>query len=225
MSSKRQAAFVGLDLETTGLDAVDGEILEVGIVLFDADLKPITGRSWLVDEWDHVARYVPPQMSPDVSAMHSESGLLADLKLRMGEPMHQVENHAIHYLIGHDAVDLPMLGSSVTFDRTWLAEHAPGLLDTIHYRSLDATSVRMAALAHIGSDNRATAGEWITRRAGQLRDEMLTDLEVSESLKRKHRPLYDLCSSAALVLASGDAVAGRAITKTLEDLYPEGEGL
>lgn len=226
MISKREVAFVGLDLETTGLDAVDGEVLEVGLVLFDADLQPITGRSWLVDEWVHLDSYVLPTMDRKVADMHAKSGLSADLKMRLGEPMDQVENHAIHYLQDQGAAGLPMLGSSVTFDRTWLTEHAPDLLGTFHYRSLDATSARLAALAYVGGDYRSAAEEWIQRRAGFLRDEMLTDLEVSESLKRKHRPIYDLCASAALTRASLDAVARRDAALTIqhpESVFPGGE--
>lgn len=135
--------FIGLDIETTGLDPHTDLILELGIVLFNADLAPIARRSWIT-AGPRFIEYLARDMDPVVVEMHTASGLLFDIDAGVGVAPLEAERKAIAFLEEHDAVGWPMLGSSVTFDRGFLARRMPGLLDAIHYRSLDASSVLLA---------------------------------------------------------------------------------
>lgn len=201
--SKRQPAFVGLDLETTGLDPHKGVILELGMVTFDHALQPIAARSWLTNELtDHDV-----WMDPAAEDMHEASGLLMDLIFGTHPSLTEVEDHALWWLRDNQAENLPMLGSSVTFDRTWLAVHAPRLLDKFHYHSFDATSVKLAALTRTHRKHpTANTTEWITQRAGQIRDHHLEMLGVEDGQVMAHRVLHDLCASAALATASMEMI-------------------
>ncbi|BAF54897.1 oligoribonuclease [Corynebacterium glutamicum] len=192
---KPKPAFIGLDLETTGLDAHSGVILEVGIIIFDDDLMPIAARSWLTNELVEKESIVS---APVVEVMHEESGLWEDLKTGHTQPLRQVEAEASAWILEAGANKLPMLGSSVTFDRTWLDHHMPQLHRMFHYRSVDATSVLLASTSLYDFIN--------------INDQQtLLVLDMLEHLKRwdlkPHRALYDLCQSAALVKATLNAVA------------------
>ncbi|AMA00234.1 hypothetical protein [Corynebacterium glutamicum] len=199
MMGKKVPAFVGLDIETTGLDPHEGVILELGMVIFDHALQPLTARSWLLNDWeDH-----PGELEPVVIEMHEQSGLFLDLISAHHPPLSEVEAHARWWLRDNQAEHLPMLGSSITFDRTWLATHAPRLLDTFHYRSLDATSIKLAVLAqHHNSPHLTDITHWIDDRAGQHRDRFMEALDIPEGQKRPHRVIYDICGSAGLTIAA-----------------------
>lgn len=194
---KLKPAFVGLDLETTGLDAHSGVILEVGIIIFDADLMPIAARSWLTNELVEKEAIVS---APVVEVMHEESGLWEDLKTGHAQPLRQVEAEASAWILEAGAKSLPMLGSSITFDRMWLDHHMPQLHRMFHYRSLDATSVLLASTSLYDFTN-ATINDQQT----------LLVLDMLDHLGRwdlkPHRALYDLCQSAALVKATLNAVS------------------
>lgn len=194
---KPKPAFIGLDLETTGLDAHSGVILEVGIIIFDDDLMPIKARSWLTNELVEKEAIVS---APVVEVMHEESGLWDDLKSGHTQPLRQVEAEASAWILEAGAKSLPMLGSSITFDRMWLDHHMPQLHRMFHYRSLDATSVLLASTSLYDFTNDTVNDQ-----------QTLLVLDMLEHLGRwdlkPHRALYDLCQSAALVKATLSAVA------------------
>lgn len=211
---KPKPAFIGLDLETTGLDAHSGVILEVGIIIFDADLMPIKARSWLTNELVEKEAIVS---APVVEVMHEESGLWDDLKTGHTQPLRQVEAEASAWILDAGAKSLPMLGSSITFDRMWLDHHMPQLHRMFHYRSVDATSVLLASTSLYDFTN-ATINDQQT----------LLVLDMLEYLNRwdlkPHRALYDLCQSAALVKATLNAVA-RPPLAPLPERFPAPGGI
>ncbi|ALC05939.1 hypothetical protein CDES_07650 [Corynebacterium deserti GIMN1.010] len=211
---KPKPAFIGLDLETTGLDAHSGAILEVGIIIFDADLMPIAARSWLTNELVEKEAIVS---APVVEVMHEESGLWEDLKTGHTQPLRQVEAEASAWILEAGANKLPMLGSSVTFDRTWLDHHMPNLHRMFHYRSLDATSVLLASTSLYDITN-----DTINDAKTLLVVDMLDHLNRWDL--KPHRALYDLCQSAALVKATLNAVA-RPPLAPLPERFPAPGGI
>lgn len=184
-------AFVGLDIETTGMDPDTRQIIELGIVIFDQQLNPIPGavRSWRIGS-------IPDESlnfeNMDVFVMHLETGLLKEL-IGNTDTVGLVEGEAVSFLESFEATGLPMLGSSITFDRRFLARHMPALLDAFHYRSLDATSVMLAqTIRGIEVEHDSELQD----RISTLRDEMAENLE-DEHPMIKHRVIYDVLHSAA----------------------------
>lgn len=197
--------FIGLDVETSGLDPVHDIILELGIVLFDAHLVPIAAESWIAAHWNAL-RMKADDMDTRVIAMHQESGLIDDIRDHSeGRDVivapSRVAVSALGFLEEHGAVGWPMLGSSISFDRGFLARKMPELLEAIHYRSIDATSVRLARLAATPAGERADVEKSIL---AHVESQILTDRATLGlgSEHRQHRALNDILQSAALARAA-----------------------
>lgn len=146
--------LVWLDLETTGFEPEDCEILEIGMLITDADLE-------VLDAFQVVLKGYPPILTQDMDAnvieMHTASGLFFDVKAS-DVSRSEAESRAIAFLETHfgpakvkedgtpDRREMPPLGgSSVHFDRKFLAYHMPALERCFHYRNFDATSIGEAA--------------------------------------------------------------------------------
>lgn len=143
------SGFVFLDIETTGLEPHDDEILEVGIVLFDLDLNEVDARTWVLhtDEAKSALRKIFASDDSDdkfVSQMHKTSGL-AD-ELMNGTTEHTKRGYMleiIQWLEDRGATDLPMCGSSIgSLDRPFLQYHMRELNETFHYGSIDTSSFK-----------------------------------------------------------------------------------
>lgn len=156
-----------IDLETTGLDPNKDVTLELGIVLTDA-----VGRicrdgvaSWLVydlsethgldKDWGQACY----DMSDYVRDMHVNSGLNADLgtllrssgNIDCASPA-AVAAEAFVWLRAateRDPGEMPMSGSSVHFDRSFVKVDMPELDSFFHYRNgVDVSSLRELAKVH-----------------------------------------------------------------------------
>lgn len=131
-----------IDLETTGLDETDGSILEVGLVVADADDRVLAEASWLVDPLPrHLAA-----MHPDVVEMHRTSGLLADLEaFADGLPGIGDVDRDVAALLDRHTVDgrIILAGSGVShFDARWVARHLPATRRRLTYWTWDVEVVR-----------------------------------------------------------------------------------
>lgn len=137
-----EPAVACLDIETTGLDPNKGAILEIAIVLADKSFAPIKSFQSLVRPpegwWDLV--------DEKAVSMHSENGLwdaISSEYLTLDTPS-EVARKAKQFLLdsGVEGGQLPMTGSSIHFDRSWLATHMPKLHSMFHYRNLDISSIK-----------------------------------------------------------------------------------
>lgn len=210
------AAFVGLDVETTGLNPRKDWLLEVGVVLFDDSLWPLSSRTWLIQPtaWKGFTKSFPETWfrevmkiftetwSPEVREMHTANGLINEIITDPGalHSIHEAEQEIIEFLEEHNATGLPMLGSSVSFDRSFLAVKMPDLLAAFSHRSVDATSVKLAVVAGEAPEHRETTKADIELFRGQVSEKFL--MELGRQGEPRHRPIRDLCDSAALVCAS-----------------------
>ncbi|MCK2199183.1 hypothetical protein [Corynebacterium callunae] len=194
--------YIGLDIETTGLDPHNDLILEVGIAIFDECLRLIEGISLVVDtDFGHPAFVSMDQV---VVKMHTESGLMNDLTSHDIWDLELVEALCLRFIEDEDAAGLPMLGSSVSFDRSFLAEHMPNLLAKFSHRSLDATSVKYALMTEVarGSVSEEEVEDLIHTDQKSYISSYLQDFPHQPDGMAKHRAGYDILASAALVKAS-----------------------
>lgn len=190
-----QTTYIGLDLETTGLNPADSDIVEIAMIAFDNRLGEVAHFTSLVysTEADY-ARYT--SLDDVVDRMHTESGLWDDIDAHLDTEGAEditpaaVQLRALEWIDSLDlAVHKPMMvGNSITFDRTFLAAEMPALLDRFSHRSLDATSVLEAA-ALTGAD------------PAKLRADAQDDAT-------KHRALDDLRTATRQIALAIDAIQG-----------------
>lgn len=142
--------FVFLDIETTGLDEDRGNILELGLVMYDLNYVCVQARSWLILDISSSAFLNTLDPDDPINKMHGSvalggSGLIPDL-LYPGDHTKifttaHAENEAISFAwkLGVNK-STPLCGSSVHFDRNWLKKRMPGLNDLFSYRNIDVSS-------------------------------------------------------------------------------------
>lgn len=184
-------SYVGIDVETTGLDARDDDLIELGIILLNEALYPVKSFSSVINPGDVDASI--EKMPEFVYDMHMENGLIPEME--NAPSVSNVEKMACNFLIDNDAVNLPMVGSSITLDRNFLQEHMPRLYSLIHYQSIDATSLRLAANT-TGAD---------TNDVYQWSDEYAEGIfsQFDENfIGKEHRVIYDIIKSVSLIKSS-----------------------
>jgi len=140
--------FAWIDIETTGLDQEQCPILEVACIVTDGVLEEL-GRIHYVRHWPSTPESRALMgVSPVVEKVHTDNGLWA-LCNKEGVSLGQLDTSiagGVRELCGDEK---PVLaGSSVHFDRTFIARQMPSLHAALHYRNFDVTTLRlMAAIA------------------------------------------------------------------------------
>ena len=141
--------MVWIDLETFGLKPAMDPILEVGLKITDLELNVIDdfhALCWDSPWYDQLFRALVIQAEAGgdrlVLDMHTQSGLW-DAANATGEPMAIVEANVLHWMEGHgiDRGD-PLCGSSVHFDRSFLAMWMSEVNETFSYRIIDNSSTK-----------------------------------------------------------------------------------
>ena len=130
-----------IDIETTGLDPIGDAILEVGLMVTDSDLNAIAERSWVVDPGSKA--WCVEKMDDFVRDMHVTNGLLHEVNVeRQGIDAWVVVEQAAKFLEEHGVAGTAMCGSSVQFDRAFLAANMRGLHDAFGYRNIDVSTLK-----------------------------------------------------------------------------------
>ena len=128
-----------LDLEMTGLDVARHVIVELAVLVTDADLEPLDDG---LDVVIHQPRDALTQMDDYVREMHTRSGLLPAIEAS-DVTLEQAGARAIEYLRSHVASGVaPMCGNSIGVDRRFLHSQLPVLDEYLHYRSIDVSSLK-----------------------------------------------------------------------------------
>jgi oligoribonuclease len=131
---------VWLDLEMTGLDVTRHVIVEIAVLVTDAELEPL-------DEGLDVVVHQPPEalaeMDDTVRAMHTRSGLLAAIEastVSLAEAGAEALAHVRRHVPEPGVA--PLCGNSIGVDRRFLDRQLPDLDAYLHYRSVDVSSLK-----------------------------------------------------------------------------------
>jgi oligoribonuclease len=135
--------LVWIDCEMTGLDLARDALIEVAVLVTDAELHIVDQGLDLVI---HTADEVLDTMVPYVREMHARSGLTDAVRasrLTLGE----AEKQLLDYVRSHvpDARSAPLCGNSIATDRGFLHRDMPLLDDHLHYRMVDVSSIKELA--------------------------------------------------------------------------------
>ncbi|MGA0222604.1 MAG: oligoribonuclease [Candidatus Nanopelagicales bacterium] len=131
--------MVWIDLEMTGLDPQTDEIVEIAVIVTEADLTEIDeGLSIVIKPNDAPLA----AMDDVVVGMHTASGLIDEIP--QGTTLSDAESRVLEYVTSHipEPRKAPLAGSSVYVDRMFLARYMPDLDTHMHYRLVDVSSIK-----------------------------------------------------------------------------------
>ncbi|MCW1250196.1 oligoribonuclease [Acaricomes phytoseiuli] len=134
--------IVWIDCEMTGLDLDADALIEVAVLVTDSELNVLGEGVEVVIRPDQAAL---EQMNDVVRSMHTTSGLLEVLPA--GISMAEAESEVMAYLREHvpTAGKAPLAGNSVGTDRMFLARDMPDVVQHLHYRIVDVSTIKELA--------------------------------------------------------------------------------
>ncbi|HZC69183.1 MAG TPA: oligoribonuclease, partial [Jatrophihabitans sp.] len=141
--TEREGRLVWVDCEMTGLDLRRDALIEVAVIVTDAELVPLDDG---VDVIIHAHDDVLETMLPVVREMHDASGLTEAVRastVTLGD----AEQVVLDYVKSHvsDPKTAPLCGNSIATDRAFLARDMPALDGHLHYRMVDVSSLKELA--------------------------------------------------------------------------------
>ena len=134
--------LVWIDCEMTGLSLEADALIEVAALVTDFDLNVIGEGIDLIIKPPQAAL---EQMNELVTNMHTTSGLLE--KLDQGLSLRDAEEAVLAYVreFVPEAGKAPLAGNSIGTDRAFLARDMVELVDHLHYRVVDVSSIKELA--------------------------------------------------------------------------------
>ncbi|WP_061964081.1 oligoribonuclease [Demequina aurantiaca] len=130
--------LVWIDCEMTGLDIEADALVEVACLVTDAELNVLgEGVSVIIKPSPEALE----QMGDFVTNMHVESGLLPELA--GGTTMEDAQRQVLDYVRAHvPHGKAPLAGNTVGMDKMFLDRDMPELMDHLHYRVVDVSSIK-----------------------------------------------------------------------------------
>jgi oligoribonuclease len=131
-----------LDMEMTGLSPDADRIIELAIVVTDADLNTVAeGPVLVVHQPDEVMN----AMDSWNKGTHGKSGLIDRVKASQLDEA-EAESQMLEFVKQHvPARTSPMCGNSICQDRRFMARYMPQLEAFFHYRNLDVSTLKELA--------------------------------------------------------------------------------
>ena len=123
----------------TGLDLEVDELVEVAAIVTDFDLTPLDDGIDVVIRPSDRAR---DNMGDFVTKMHTDSGLITELD--SGTTVEDAQEKVLAYIRTHvpEAGKAPLGGNSVGTDKAFLAKQMPQIVEHLHYRILDVSTLK-----------------------------------------------------------------------------------
>lgn len=123
----------------TGLDLANDALIEVAALVTDSELN-ILGDG--VDVVIKPSAEALAQMGDFVRDMHTSSKLLEELDA--GTTMADAQAQVLAYITEHvpQPNKAPLAGNSIGTDKTFLARDMPELVEHLHYRVIDVSTIK-----------------------------------------------------------------------------------
>ncbi len=134
-----QNNLIWIDMEMTGLRPDSDRIIEIALLVTDAQLVTVAEGPVMVV---HQPNEVLDAMDAWNKATHAKTGLIERVRsAKLTEA--QAERAALEFLAQHVAANVsPMCGNSICQDRRFLARWMPQLEAHFHYRNLDVSTLK-----------------------------------------------------------------------------------
>lgn len=143
ISSER---IVWIDCEMTGLDVEKDALIEVGVLITDAELNILgDGVELVISPGTESPAGALNNMSDFVRSMHESSGLLKDIE--RGVSMSQAQREVLAYIKKYIPVanKAQLGGNSVGTDKRFLERYMPDVMAHLHYRVIDVSTIKELA--------------------------------------------------------------------------------
>lgn len=171
---------VWIDLETTGLDFMKDDVLEVGAIILSDDWREIaTFRSLVLGTQ---VEHSLARMNPVVKNIHSNNGLIDDLikaeQIDVSNSLHPTNvDRLLRSFLGDAGLpgEFEWHGSTVSFDKAMCEYTLPEVFRWFHYRMLDVTTLKLICRSK--------------------RPELYKQVPQTPVDAKSHRPLQDLRDS------------------------------
>ena len=134
--------MVWIDLEMTGLDIKTESIIEIATIITDGELNIIASGPNLAIT---VSEELLANMDEWNSTHHTTSGLVDRIRtegVSLDEAIRQTCEFLTEYIEPGIA---PLCGNSIHNDRVFLAKEMPEVLDLLHYRIVDVSTIKELA--------------------------------------------------------------------------------
>ena len=142
MSKKPRRPLVWIDCEMTGLDIDKDGLVEVAVVITDEQLKVVDPGIDIVIKPSQEAL---DNMGDFVRNMHTESGLIDEFET--GVSLEEAQREVLDYV--KKFVPQPrqalLAGNSIGTDKAFLERDMPELINYLHYRVVDVSSIKELA--------------------------------------------------------------------------------
>ena len=134
--------LIWIDLEMTGLDTVNDDIIEIATIMTDKDLNILAEGPVLAI---HQPDTVLDKMDEWNQRQHGMSGLIERVK-KSTVSMQEAERQTLDFIAQYvEKGKSPICGNSICQDRRFLARQMPELEDYFHYRNLDVSTLKELA--------------------------------------------------------------------------------
>lgn len=134
--------MVWVDLEMTGLDPETCTIVEIATIITESNLEIVAeGPNLVIHQPDEVLA----TMSDFVRELHTRSGLLPRIRastVTLDEAAAQTRAFVAEHCVKGTA---PLCGNSVWKDRAFIERYMPSLLEHLHYRIIDVSTLKELA--------------------------------------------------------------------------------
>ncbi len=131
--------LVWIDCEMTGLSLENDALIEVAVLVTDSELNVLgDGVSVVIKPEPQAVE----QMADFVRNMHSNSGLLEELD--GGVSMAEATSVVMDYIRAYvpEPGTALLAGNSVGTDKTFLVRDMPEVIDHLHYRIIDVSTIK-----------------------------------------------------------------------------------
>ena len=135
---QKEKNLVWLDLEMTGLNPDNDVILEIATIITDPKLNVIAlGPHLIINQPTKIL----DNMNEWCKKIHTKSGLIQAVKQSTVNTL-QAEQETLKFIKKHCKPQKGLLsGNSIWSDRTFLRVYMPLILEYLHYKMVDVTSM------------------------------------------------------------------------------------
>lgn len=194
--------MVWVDCEMTGLDLANDALIEIAVLITNAELEILDDGVDIVIHADDAAL---DSMVPVVQQMHGSSGLTDEVRrstVTLAEAEKRVLDHVREYV--PDPKTAPLCGNSIATDRGFLARDMPTFNDHLHYRMIDVSSIKELTRRWYPRVYFGQPAKGMAHRALADIRESIRELRYYREAVFVPQPGPDVAEAAAIAEALGD---------------------